>query len=206
MSVLVLSTRAKLAASAGLLAVSAGAAGLGTFGSFTTTTTADLPVTSGTVTIALGAAGTAADRLTIAASGVVPGDTIQRAAVLTNTGTDDLSAVALTTTAAPSSLLDTSTTMGLQMTVDECSVPWTEAGTAPAYTYTCSGTTTTPIASRPVIGADLDLGGLAALTAGGSDNLRVTLALPAGADNTLQGQSSTIDFAFTGSQSAGTNR
>ncbi len=88
--------------------------------------------------------------------------------------------------------------MGLQVTVDDCSVPWTEAGTAPAYTYTCTGTTTSVLASRPVIGANVALANLTSVTAGHTDNLRVTLTLPATADNTLQNQSSTIALHLHG--------
>jgi hypothetical protein len=73
--------------------------------------------------------------------------------LLVNNGTsssDTLSSIVLSTTASPSSLLDTEATNGLQMVIEKCSTPWTEAGTAPAYTYTCSGTTSTVLASRAV--------------------------------------------------------
>src|SRR5581483_6991679 len=99
MSLRLTTTRGKLIASTALLAAAAGAAGLGTFGSFTSTTSATESVSSGNVTIALGASGTAANRLSVAATGVVPGDTIQRGVTLSNTGDTALSAVTLTTTA-----------------------------------------------------------------------------------------------------------
>ena len=63
-----------------------------------------------------------------------------------------------------------------------------------AYTYTCSGTTTTVLASRAVIGANLPLTGLASLTTGATDHLRVTQTLPAAAPNTMQGLTSTISY------------
>ena len=128
------STSGKLLASAALVAAAAGVAGLGTYGAFTSTTEASASVSSGTVTIALGAAGSAANRLTVASTGLVAGDTVQRAATLTNTGTQNLAAVTLTTAATTSSILDTDITNGLQVAIDRCSVPWTEAGTDPAYT------------------------------------------------------------------------
>ncbi|MHA7197780.1 TasA family protein [Arthrobacter alkaliphilus] len=199
-------TTGKVIASLALVGTAAGVAGLGTYGAFTSSTSASNTVASGIVNIALGATGTT-NRLSVAASGLVPGDTVQRVATLTNaTGNQNLSAITLTTTAAPTSLLDTNTTMGLQVTVDACSVPWTEAGTAPAYTYTCSGTTTSVLASRPVIGANTALANLTSVTAGHTDNLRVTLTLPATADNTLQNQTSTIAFNFTGNQRTATNQ
>ncbi|QGN58398.1 TasA family protein [Nostocoides sp. HKS02] len=193
----------KVLASVALLAGAAGVAGLGTFGSFTSTTSASQSVASGTVVIGLGAPGPA-NRLAVAAAGLVPGDTVQRAVTLSNTGTQALSAVTLTTTASPSSKLDSDPTNGLHLALDSCSVPWTEAGTAPAYTYTCTGTTTAVLASQPVIGANTALAGLSSLTAGASDNLRATLTLPAAADNTFQNLASTITFAFTGTQRTAT--
>jgi len=62
------------------------------------------------------------------------------------------------------------------------------------------------LASRPVVGANVALAGLTALTNGTTDNLRVKLAFPTTADNTFQGQSSVINFDFTGTQRAATNR
>ena len=50
------------------------------------------------------------------------------------------------------------------------------------------------------------LSNLASLTNGTTDHLRVTLTLPSGAGNTLQNQSSTISYAFTGTQRAATNK
>ena len=198
-----ISTRMKLLATAGLVGGAAAAAGLGTFGSFTSTTSASQGVQSGTVTIALGSAGTATNRLTVGASNIVPGDTIQRQVQLSNSGSANLASVALTTTASPSSLLDTDTTNGLQLTVASCATAWTEAGTAPAYTYTCAGTATTVLASRPVIGSNLPLPGLGSLTASGVDHLLVTLSFPAAAPNSLQAQSSTVNFSFGGAQRTG---
>jgi len=206
MSAHVLSTKAKLLASAALVAAAAGAAGLGTFGSFTSTTSASQAVTAGTVVIGVGTGGTANNRLSVAATGVVPGDTIQRTVQLNNTGNQNLASITLTTTASPSSLLDTDATNGLQLVIQKCSSTWTEAGTAPAYTYTCGGTTTTVLASRAVIGANMTLSGLSAVTAGASDNLMATLTLPASAGNTFQGLASTVTFAFTGTQRAATNQ
>jgi predicted ribosomally synthesized peptide with SipW-like signal peptide len=198
-------TSSKLLASAALVAAAASVAGLGTYGAFTSTTSASASVTSGTVNIALGAAGTA-NRLTVASTGLVAGDTVQRAATLTNSGNQNLAAVTLTTAATTSSLLDTDTTNGLQAAIDKCSVPWTEAGTSPAYTYTCSGTTTPVLAARAIIGANLALTNLASVTAGSSDYLRVTSTLPASADNTFQAKSSVVDFTFTGTQRSATNK
>ena len=147
------STGRKVVVSLGVVGVAAAVAGMGTFGTFTSSTSASETVNSGTVTIALGATGTAANRLSATAANIVPGDTISRAVTLSNTGDQALAGVVLNTTATTSSLLNTDATNGLQLSVNACSVPWTEAGVAPAYTYTCTGTTTAVLASRPVIGA-----------------------------------------------------
>jgi hypothetical protein len=137
---------------------------------------------------------------------MVPGDTVQRSFDLTNSGSQNLASIGLTTTASPTSLLDSDGTNGLQMVVDKCSIAWVEAGTSPAFTYTCAGTTTTVIASRAVIGSGLNMAGLAALTSGGTDRLRVTLTLPSSTGNTFQGLSSTITYSFLGTQRTATNQ
>lgn len=199
-------TTGKLVASLGVAAVAAGVAGLGTFGSFSSTTSASTAVDSGTVAIALGSPGTAANRLTVGASGLVPGDTIQRAVTLSNTGTQNLGSLTLSSAATTTSKLDTDPAMGLQVRIDSCSTPWTETGAAPAYTYTCGGTTGTVLTDRPVIATNTALNAPAALTAGSTSHLRVTLTLPTAADNTLQGQSSVIRFTLTGTQRDATTK
>jgi spore coat-associated protein N len=204
MKTLSLSTKILLSATA--VSAAAGVAGLGTFASFTSSTSASATVSSGTMTVALGATGAATNRLTVNASGIAPGDTIQRSVDLLNSGSMDFASVTLTTSASPSSLLDTDATNGLQMTIDRCSTAWTEAGTAPAYTYTCSGTTSTVLSTRAVIGSNLALANLASLTGGATDKLRVTLTLPSTAGNTFQNLSSTVTYAFTATQRAATNQ
>ena len=193
-------TLVKILGSFAVLGAAASIAGLGTFATFTSSTSASQSIQSGTVSITLGATGPA-NRLTVGATNLVAGDTIQRAVDLVNNGTisaDTLSQIQLTTAAAPSSLLDTDATNGLQMVIDKCSVAWTEAG--PPYTYSCGGTTSSVLATRSVIGANLALANLSSLTTGSTDHLRVTLTLPSAAPNALQGQSSSISYNFVGTQ------
>jgi predicted ribosomally synthesized peptide with SipW-like signal peptide len=197
-------TTTKILTTVALIGAAASIAGLGTYATFTSTTSQSHTISSGTVTIALGATGASTNRLNIGASALAPGDTIQRSVDLINSGTLDLASITLTTTASPSSLLDTDATNGLQMVIDKCSLAWTEAG--PPYTYTCGGTTSSVLASRAVIGSTLALSNLGSTSAGATDHLRVTLTLPSGAGNTLQNQSSTISYAFTGTQRAATNK
>ena len=195
----------KILMSVGILGATASIAGLGTFASFTSSTTASQTVASGTVTIALGAAG-AANRLTVNASAIVPGDTMQRSFNVANSGSQDLASVTLTTSATTSSALDTDVTDGLQMVIERCSVAWTESGTTPAFTYTCGGTSSTVIASRAVIGSTIAMSNLTVTTAGNTDYLRLTLTLPSTAGNTLQTLTSTVLYSFTGTQRAATNK
>ncbi len=194
----------KLLASLALVGATASIAGLGTFATFTSSTSASHSVATGTVTIALGATGASTNRLNIGASAIAPGDTLQRSVDLINQGSLDLASITLTTSATTSSLLDTDATNGLQMVIDRCSAPWTESG--PPYTYSCSGSTSTVLASRAVIGSSLALSNLGSLTAGVTDHLRVTLTLPGAAGNTFQNQSSTVSYAFTGTQRTATNK
>lgn len=190
-----------------ILGAAASIAGLGTFATFTSSASVgEGSISTGSVAIALGAAGPA-NRLTIGAGGLLPGDTMQRAVDLSNTGaagTDSLSAITLTTTATTSSLLDTDVTNGLHMQLESCSAAWTESG--PPYTYTCGGTTKSVLASSPVIGSNLALSNLASLAPATTDHLLVTLTLPGGAPNTLQGLSSAISYTFTGTQRAATGK
>jgi spore coat-associated protein N len=197
-------TLIKVFGSIAVLGAASSIAALGTFASFTSSTSASQSISSGSVSIALGAVG-AANRLTVPAAGLVPGDTVQRAVDLTSASTDPLGSVSLTTSGTPSNVLLTDPN-GLTVKVDKCASAWTESGTAPAYTYTCSGGSTNVLAASAV-GGPTSLSGLAALSTGTStDHLLVTLALPTAAANNLQGLSTSITYAFTGTQRTATNK
>jgi predicted ribosomally synthesized peptide with SipW-like signal peptide len=194
----------KLLLTIAVLGAAASIAGLGTFATFTSSTSASHTVSSGTVTIALGAAGASTNRLNVDATAIAPGDTIQRSVDLIDQGTINLAAVTLTTSATTSSVLDTDATNGLQMVIDKCSQAWTETG--PPYTYTCGGSTSSVLSSRAVIQTGVALSNLSSLTAGNTDHLRVTLTFPSGAGNSFQNKSSTIQYTFTGTQRAATDK
>ena len=70
---------------------------------------------------------------------------MQRAIDLNYAGSISFGSATLTTSASPSSALDTDATDGLHVAIDKCSVAWTESG--PPYTYTCGGSTSTVLAS-----------------------------------------------------------
>src|SRR5947208_3144668 len=166
----------KLLASIAVLGAAASIAGLGTFATFTSSTSASHTVSSGTVTIALGATGASTNRLTVGASAIAPGDTIQRSVDLIDQGTINLASVTLTTLATTSSVLDTDATNGLQMVIDKCSQAWTEAG--PPYTYTCGGSTSSVLSSPAVIQTGVTLSNLSSLLAGSRHHLHAPPAFP----------------------------
>jgi hypothetical protein len=190
--------------SLGLVGLVVSALGAAAYATFTSSTNVSQDVGSGTVAFAPIATSATGQRLSVAATNIAPGDTIQRAVTLTNTGSIDMAtgSVALTSSATASSLLDTGAN-GLTITIEKCSVAWTES--AAPYTYTCGGTTTSVLATRPVIANAVALSNITT-TAGVANHLRVTLALPTAADNAYQGLSSTINYLFVGQQRAGTNR
>lgn len=190
-----------------VLAATAGVTGFGTYASFTSTASQAMSAAaSGTVTIALGATGAATNRLNLGATGLVPGDTMDRSVDLTNSGSQNLASVTLTTSASPSSALDTDTTNGLQLSITRCSQAWTESGSSPAFTYTCGGSTSTVLASQAVIGSNISLSNLTSTTAGNTDHLKVTLTFPSSAGNSMQNLSSTLTFSFTGTQRTATSK
>ncbi len=190
---------AKVLASVVLVGAAASVAGLGTFGAFTSTTSASQNVSTGNLVLGLtqhSSLGTTVDAVNL-----VPGDTVQRAVTLTRGATTEkFGSVLLTTTGSLSNVLTSDTTKGLQVAVDECSSAWVM--TPATKVLTCGGTLTSILASSPVIQANKNLG--AATTSlnavGAAANLRVTLSLPTAADNDFQGKSNAITFTFDATQ------
>lgn len=156
---------------------------------------------SGTLTITLDPSG-AGNRFSIAATNLVPGDTIDRAVNVTYDGSVGITAMTLTTTATTSTALDTDAVDGLQLTVTRCSVPWTETLASGIPTsYTCSGSTSTAIAARAVITTAQPLSS-AVTTAAQTNYFLVHLTLPHTAGNSFENAHSVIQFAFKGVQRA----
>ncbi len=190
---------AKILASVVLVGGAASVAGLGTFGSFTDTTSASESVSAGKVDINLSQH--ASLGTTVAATNLVPGDTIQRAVTLTRSSdTEMFGSVLLTTTAGTANLLSTDATNGLQLSVDQCSIAWAQVGTTNQ--LTCAGVTTSIIASRAVIGTNLDLGAATTTlnSVAAASNLRLSLVLPTSAGDTFQGLTNAVTFKFDATQ------
>ena len=192
-------TTNKVVATIAVLGAAAAIAGLGTFATFTSSTSTSHTIASGTLSLTSGPV----NRLGTGASLIAAGDSMQRAIDLNYAGSVDMGSATLTTSASPSSALDTDTTDGLHLAIDKCSVAWTESG--PPYTYTCGGSVSTVLASQPLIGSNIALSNLT-LTAGTTDHLRVTVTLPSTAGNAFQNLSSTVGYTFTGVQRAGTSQ
>ena len=192
-------TTNKVIATIAVLGAAAAIAGLGTFATFTSSTSTSHTIASGTLSLTSGPV----NRLGTGATLIAAGDSMQRAIDLNYAGSVDMGSATLTTSASPSSALDTDTTDGLHLAIDKCSVAWTESG--PPYTYTCGGSVSTVLASQPLIGSNVGLSNLT-LTAGTTDHLRVTVTLPSTAGNAFQNLSSTVGYTFTGVQRAGTSQ
>ena len=192
----------RFAASLALVAGAAAVAGLGTYGSFTSSTSATESVSAGRIELGLANQN---QGFNVPATGMVPGDSAQRAVQLTRAaGSETFGSVTLSTSGG--GLLATDAN-GLKMTVEQCSVPWTKVGTTMA--LTCGGTTSTVLTQRavPMTGQVLPAATLNAVNGtGAAANLRVTLALPLEAGNNLQGASGTVTFTFDATQRTGENR
>lgn len=189
----------KLLFSIAALGAAASIAGLGTFATFTSSTSASNTIASGTLSLTA-----PFSRLATGASPIAAGDTMQRAIDLSYSGSISFASASLTTSATTSSGLDTDATDGLHIAIDKCSQAWTESG--PPYTYTCGGSTSSVLSSRAVVQTGVTLNNLSSLTAGATDHLRVTLTFPSGAGNSFQNKSSTIQYTFTGTQRTGTDK
>lgn len=204
-------------------------------GAFSTFTTAISPpsaqtVSSGTVNIAFGTNTSTGDALTVSASNIAPGDTVQRGVTLNNTGTISLASVTFSATlgsgATANPLTEASattsggtavTTNEMQFELQSCSVGWTATALAAGgYSYTCSGTTKSVIASEPVstlLSTPTTVTtGLNSLSPSGTDYLVATLTLPSTVPNdvylgttqtAMQGLSTSLSYSFQAVQRSG---
>jgi hypothetical protein len=192
------SAAAKVVGSLGVLSAAAAVAGLGAFGSFTDSSTPVVVTTqAGVVSVDLTAADGGAS-VPLAFDSMVPGSSAKQAVNLVNDGTSALSSVSLATRATSSSLLDTDAVNGLQTSVQSCSVAWSA-------TWTCAGDLRTVLAAGPVVRSGALTAPLS-LTAGATDHLAVTVALPSTAGDAFKQQASNLSLVFTAVQRDGAAR
>ncbi|MFW3171478.1 hypothetical protein [Geodermatophilus sp. CPCC 206100] len=195
-------TRSRVLASAGVLGVAAAVAGLGTFGTFTDSTTPVLTqLDTGVLSIALTEAADAATLSLFDNGSFLAGDAESSAIDLVNDGTVPLSELRMTSVAKTSSALDTDADHGLQLAVESCSVAWRLTAGA----WACSGTTVShydgPIVADPV------LAGSPGLAPGGVDHLLLTASLPSTTTaDTVADAVSDLDFTFGAVQRDGAPR
>ncbi len=184
--------------------------GAGVYAGLTATATGTQTVTSGTLSLTLAAdAPSAGFGQTV--SDMAPGDQYNVYVNLTNGGTLAATGLTLGVTGTGSTQLTTSTTKGLAVTINGCSVAWTVTVGTPG-SGTCSGTTTALLASTPVATLSTTPGSLASTMAvNQSLFLQVNLTLPNQSENTLngtppsptiQGQSTVLTYSFNEAQRA----
>lgn len=169
----------------------------------TATNTSGGSITSGTLslTLAPSAVSGITGGFTTAITAFAPGDTVNRYIELTNGGTLNGQLPTLQLAAAPSNALTTNATSGLQITVNSCSIQWTNTGTCGETSTVVMTTTsaTTLISSAQSIT-------LPSVLAGAISHLKVSINLPAGNENvlngvppvgTVQGLTTALTWSFT---------
>lgn len=177
------------------------------FASLTATATGTGSVTSGTLKLTQASTGSSGGFAT-AIAGMAPGDTINRYVDLLNGGTLDAVTPTLRIAGSGSNALTTNGTTGLQVTINACSVAWTQG------TGACSGTTTAVLASTSALTLASDTAiTLASNLAGATSALKISISLPSGSEvttngtlpgGTIQGLTTSLTWTFTETQRTGT--
>lgn len=190
----------KMVASLGIVAAAAAVAGLGTFGSFTDSTTpVGTDVATGTISIRLSPAATFAT-VPVTTGGFLPGDSSATPFDVSNDGNVAWESITFTSWATRSSVLDTDLVNGLQLTLESCSAPWAVAGSG----YACGGTVQ-EFYSGPIV-TNTPLAGAAGRTPGGMDHVLATIDFPTTAGDAHKNKISDLAFRFTAVQRGGAAR
>ncbi|MDF1605015.1 TasA family protein [Nocardioides sp. YIM 152315] len=188
----------KILASIALVAGAATVAGVGTFGAFTDTTTADTSVETGVVDVRMNGGGQGVE---LDLSNMVPGDKVQVPITISRgAGSVKLGDLAVTTNATNNTL-----TSKLILGVDKCSQAWTTS----ADKLSCNGSTTpvyigpSNIAVQSVHDVWWTQSWINTLNDDKAIYLRATLSLPSSAGNDVAGQTADITWSVTGTQRSG---
>ena len=189
-------TAVKLLATVALVASAGAVAGIGTFGAYTDTTTADVSVASGKVSVLMNDSD---QGIHVDAKNMVPGDTVVfPVSIKRATGSVELGDLTMQTAITNQNAL----TSALRLTVDSCSQPWTVGSS----TVTCGGTKTNVSTDGALVGnGSTTAWGQTATwvpTLNGSNGvyLRATLSLPSSAGNSTSGLTTGITWTLTGTQ------
>jgi len=187
----------KVVASIALLAGAASVAGLGTFGAFTDTTTADQKVSTGTIDL------NGPDPTVFApVKGLVAGDWIERPVTLTRAAnTEGFGSLTLATKVIDVKGAVTNPANLPTLTVDMCTEEWgLKPGTKE---LTCPDEKRSAVATGQVLGTFSLNNAVPALNDVSTAYLRVTLRLPESAGNDFQDASATLKLTFTATQRGG---
>lgn len=154
-------------------------------------------LSAGAGEVALSWDSTGTSQLAVSAAPLTPGSSLQDVADLTNTGSEPLGALQLALAGSSAGTMSD----GVMVALDRCSVAWSPAGAG----YTCSGTSTSVSADRPLPGL-VNLVGSPAVVIGGVDHLRLTIGLAASSPAVAQGKGATLTFIAEGVQGVATQR
>jgi hypothetical protein len=168
----------------------------------TATNTSGGSVTTGTLKLTLAPSSVTGitGGFTTAITAMGPGDTFNRYIDLSNSGTLDGATPTLQISSSDTGTLTESTTAGLQVVIQACTVAWTNTGT-------CGGTTTSVLASTPVktLKTSATTITLPSVLTGATNFLKISTSLPAGNENvingvlpvnTVQGLTASLTWAF----------
>ena len=187
----------KVVGSIVVVGAAAAVAGLGTLGSFTDSTSAvDAGMDTGVMNVDVTYGGTTFP-VPVSTVNLLPGDKVSAPLDLRNAGDVDLSSLTLDSYATASSKLDTDAVHGLQLRLENCDSAWVRSGDD----YSCASSAV-PVYAGPVL-AKKELTGLRSQTAGSTDHLLATVSFPTTGGDTMQNQSSSLEFVFHAAQRAG---
>lgn len=177
------------------------------FASLTAVATATTSVTTGDLKLTQTLTG-ASGGFATAITAMAPGDTINRYVTLLNGGTLDAVTPTLRIAGSGATALTTNGTTGLQVTINACTVAWTQA------TGVCGGTATVVLASTSALALATDTSiTLPSNLAAASTALKISIALPTGTEvttngtlpgGTIQGLTTTLTWTFTETQRTAT--
>lgn len=191
----------KILASVALVAGAATVAGIGTFGAYTDTTSADTSVSSASVQVLMNGSD---NGVKVDAIDMRPGSKVVAPIKITRgadtSPIDDLVVdTKVTTVNALSS--------ALRLSVDACSVPWTQTGS----NLTCTGTTTNVAQDAPLGDShgstkayQPTAGWVGQLNSNNPIYLRATLSLPTGASESSSGLKTGITWKLSATLATGT--
>lgn len=199
---------------AGLVAL--GVLSMNAWATFTATSSVNQgAITAGHMQITIPGAG-ATNRLTLGASGIAPGDTMQRAVdvSISNSNTTGIMTglkLAISATDGDGLHLGTDASDGLKVWVAACDQAWTEAGGSPAFTYTCGGSQSDVLGTSGSPTAVSALSSATALsnvsvTPNATNYLMIKLTFPSTAGDAFQDATTSLTFDFSGTQRAGTDQ